>query len=61
MRSSTNIGGDSTDMSTEEDLDGFPNWIAIPLGFVVVAVIVVVALLDKLSLKLRHISKGGKP
>lgn len=47
-------------MSTEKDLDGFPNWIAIPLGFVIVAVIVVVALLDRLSLKLRHTNKGGK-
>ncbi len=44
-----------------KSLDGFPNWIAVPLGFAIFAVIVVIALLDSMFRKLHHISKGGKP
>ena len=37
--------------------DGFPNWIAVPLGFAILAIIIVVALLDSVLRKLNHKKK----
>ena len=43
-----------------KSLDGFPNWIAVPLGFAILAIIVLVTLLDSMFRKLHHMKVNRK-